>query len=225
MTQLEVSKLSKEYPTPAEPLQILADLDLSLSAGENLAIVGPSGSGKSTLLHILGTLDTPTSGSVALDGTDPFALGDSELAKYRNENIGFVFQEHYLLPQLTVLENVLVPTLAQGNPSEAETERARQLLERVGLSDRLTHRPGELSGGERQRVAVARSLIMDPVLLLADEPTGSLDYSNAASVAELLIELRTTDQRMLVVVTHSAEIASLLQKQHVLEAGRLGATT
>jgi lipoprotein-releasing system ATP-binding protein len=225
MTQLEVSKLSKEYPTPAEPLQILADLDLSLSAGENLAIVGPSGSGKSTLLHILGTLDTPTSGSVALDGTDPFALGDSELAKYRNENIGFVFQEHYLLPQLTVLENVLVPTLAQGNLSEAETERARQLLERVGLSDRLTHRPGELSGGERQRVAVARSLIMDPVLLLADEPTGSLDYSNAASVAELLIELQTTDQRMLVVVTHSAEIASLLQKQHVLEAGRLGATT
>lgn len=224
MTQLEVSKLSKEYPTPAEPLQILTDLDLSLSAGENLAIVGPSGSGKSTLLHILGTLDTPTSGSVTLDGTDPFALADSELAKYRNENIGFVFQEHYLLPQLTVLENVLVPTLAQGNPSEAEMERARQLLERVGLSDRLTHRPGELSGGERQRVAVARSLIMDPLLLLADEPTGSLDYSNAASVAELLIELQTTDQRMLVVVTHSAEIASLLQKQHVLEEGRLGAT-
>lgn len=225
MPQLEVSKLSKEYPTPAEPLQILTDLNLSLSAGENLAIVGPSGSGKSTLLHILGTLDTPTSGSVTLDGTDPFSLSDKQLAKYRNENIGFVFQEHYLLPQLSVLENVLVPTLAQGNPTDVEIERARQLLDRVGLSDRLTHRPGELSGGERQRVAVARSLIMDPLLLLADEPTGSLDYNNAASVAELLIELQTTDKRMLVVVTHSGEIARLLQKQHVLEEGRLGATT
>jgi len=225
MTQLEVSNLCKEYSTPAEPLRILTDLNLSLAAGENLAIVGPSGSGKSTLLHILGTLDTPTSGSVSLDGTDPFSLGDSELAKYRNENIGFIFQEHYLLPQLSVLENVLVPTLAQGNPSEAEIARARNLLDRVGLSERLTHRPGELSGGERQRVAVARSLIMDPVLLLADEPTGSLDRGNASSVAELLIELQTTDNRMLVVVTHSAEVAALLQQQHVLDDGRLGATT
>lgn len=223
MAELHVQNVCKEYPTPAEPLQILKDVELSLAAGENLAIVGPSGSGKSTLLHILGTLEAPTSGSVTLDGTDPFSLDDTELARYRNENIGFIFQEHYLLPQLSVLENVLVPTLAMGNPDAARQQRARELLDRVGLSARLTHRPSELSGGERQRVAVARSLIMDPVLLLADEPTGSLDRSNANSVAELLIELQTTDRRMLVVVTHSSEVASLLQQQQVLDEGRLGA--
>jgi lipoprotein-releasing system ATP-binding protein len=224
MTQLDVVGVCKEYPTPSEPLRILRDLSLSLTAGQNVAVVGPSGSGKSTLLHILGTLDIPTSGSITLDGIDPFSLSDQELANYRNRNIGFIFQEHYLLPQLSVLENVLVPTLANGNPSAEQMERAGELLERVGLVDRRTHRPAELSGGERQRVAVARSLIMDPLLLLADEPTGSLDRNNANSVAELLIELQTTDQRMLVVVTHNSDIADLLQRQLLLDDGRLHST-
>jgi lipoprotein-releasing system ATP-binding protein len=221
MPQLDVNNVSKEYPTPGEPLSILTGLNLQLSSGENVAIVGPSGSGKSTLLHILGTLDSPSSGSVTLDGTDPFSLSDEGLARYRNQNIGFVFQEHYLLPQLSVLENVLIPTLADGNPTAEQQERARELLERVGLSDRLTHRPAELSGGERQRVAVARALVMDPLLLLADEPTGSLDRNNASSIAELLIELQTTDERMLVVVTHSHDVAQLLQRQLELEDGKL----
>lgn len=221
MTQLDVAGVSKEYPTPSEPLRILRDLSLSLSAGENVAVVGPSGSGKSTLLHILGTLDTATSGSVTLDGIDPFSLSDQELADYRNQNIGFIFQEHYLLPQLSVLENVLVPTLAKGNPTAEQIERAKELIERVGLADRQNHRPAEISGGERQRVAVARSLIMDPLLLLADEPTGSLDRNNASSVAELLIELQTTDQKMLVVVTHSSSISDLLQRQLLLDDGQL----
>ena len=172
-------------------------------------------------MHIIGTLDQPTSGEVSLGGTNPFALAESELAHFRNQNIGFIFQEHHLLPQLSVLENVLIPTLAEGKSSSAHVARAEDLLERVGLSGRREHRPAELSGGERQRVAVARSLICNPQLLLADEPTGSLDRGNAFSVAKLLLDLQQQEKTMLIVVTHSAEIAKLLQKQFELDDGVL----
>ena len=221
MTKLIVSDLHKEYPTRGEPLKVLRGISLELTAGTNLAIVGPSGSGKSTLLHILGTLDRPTSGTVTLDDNDPFELDDQELATYRNNNIGFIFQDHHLLPQMSVLENVLIPALADGKPGSDLRERALNLLERVGLSDRLHHRPSELSGGERERVAVARSLILSPSLLVADEPTGNLDRTNARQVAELLLDIQRTDNMMLVVVTHSGEIADMLDSQSEIDDGKL----
>jgi lipoprotein-releasing system ATP-binding protein len=204
---LEVSHLCKDYPTRSGPLSILRDISFELHRGEALAVMGPSGSGKSTLLHILGTLDQPSGGRVQIDGKDPFKLPERELADFRNQHIGFVFQDHYLLPQCSVLENVLIPTLvAKGNNTESETW-ARQLLERVGLSARLEHRPAELSGGERQRVAVARALIRHPSLLLADEPTGNLDRHAAKAVGQLLLDLHRQEQTVLVVVTHSPELA------------------
>ncbi|HAL12884.1 MAG TPA: ATP-binding protein [Planctomycetaceae bacterium] len=221
MTKLIVSDLHKEYPTRGEPLKVLRGISLELTAGTNLAIVGPSGSGKSTLLHILGTLDRPTSGTVTLDDNDPFELDDQELATYRNNNIGFIFQDHHLLPQMSVLENVLIPALADGKPGSDLRERALNLLERVGLSDRLHHRPSELSGGERERVAVARSLILSPSLLVADEPTGNLDRTNARQVAELLLDIQRTDNMMLVVVTHSGEIADMLDSKSEIDDGKL----
>ena len=221
MTKLIVSDLHKEYPTRGEPLKVLRGISLELTAGTNLAIVGPSGSGKSTLLHILGTLDRPTSGTVTLDDNDPFELEDQELATYRNNNIGFIFQDHHLLPQMSVLENVLIPALADGKPGSDLRERALNLLERVGLSDRLHHRPSELSGGERERVAVARSLILSPSLLVADEPTGNLDRTNARQVAELLLDIQRTDNMMLVVVTHSGEIADMLDSKSEIDDGKL----
>ncbi|MFL2869750.1 MAG: ABC transporter ATP-binding protein [Pirellulaceae bacterium] len=221
MTKLIVSDLHKEYPTRGEPLKVLRGITLELSSGQNLAIVGPSGSGKSTLLHILGTLDRPTSGAVTLDDNDPFDLDDQELAAYRNSNIGFIFQDHHLLPQMSVLENVLIPALADGKPGSDLRERALNLLERVGLSDRLHHRPSELSGGERERVAVARSLILSPSLLVADEPTGNLDRTNARQVAELLLDIQRTDNMMLVVVTHSGEIADMLDSKSEIDDGKL----
>src|SRR5207253_4264054 len=176
--------------------------------GENAAILGPSGSGKSTLLSILGTLEPPTSGSVFLAGKNPFALDEAELAAFRRESIGFVFQDHHLLPQCTVLENVLVPFLADGSATQDDVQRAADLLGRVGLAERLTHRPAELSGGERQRVAIARALVRGPTLLLADEPTGNLDRTTARSIAELLLELQTEQNTILVVVTHSEILAA-----------------
>ena len=221
MTKLIVSDLHKEYPTRGEPLKVLRGISLELTAGTNLAIVGPSGSGKSTLLHILGTLDRPTSGTVTLDDNDPFELDDQELATYRNNNIGFIFQDHHLLPQMSVLENVLIPALADGKPGSDLRERALNLLERVGLSDRLHHRPSELSGGERERVAVARSLILSPSLLVADDPTGNLDRTNARQVAELLLDIQRTDNMMLVVVTHSGEIADMLDSKSEIDDGKL----
>jgi lipoprotein-releasing system ATP-binding protein len=184
--------------------------------------MGPSGSGKSTLLHILGTLDNPTAGSVTLEGTNPFTLPERELAAFRNTRIGFVFQDHHLLPQCSVLENVLVPTLVCRNDSAMEAVGyARQLLQRVGLADRLDHRPAELSGGERQRVAVARAMVLKPVLVLADEPTGNLDRKNAQAVGELLLELHAQENNILVVVTHSAELARLLPKRSEMNDGTL----
>ena len=204
---LQVGHLCKEYPTRSGPLSVLRDVNLTLEPGEALAVMGPSGSGKSTLLHILGTLDRPTSGTVRLAGKDPFALSERELADFRNRHVGFIFQDHYLLPQCSVLENVLIPTLV-GNDNRSVVEAwARQLLERVGLSGRLDHRPAELSGGERQRVAVARALIHHPLLLLADEPTGNLDRHTAQAVGQLLLDLHRQERTVLVVVTHSTELA------------------
>ena len=221
---LQVNHLCKDYPTRSGPLSVLRGVSLEVQRGEALAIMGPSGSGKSTLLHILGTLDRPTAGIVRLDGKDPFTLPEHELADFRNRHIGFVFQDHHLLPQCSVLENVLIPTLV-GTNHRADTEAwARQLLERVGLSGRLDHRPAELSGGERQRVAVARALIQHPVLLLADEPTGNLDRNTAHSVGQLLLELHRQEQTMLVVVTHSAELARNFPQQLEMADGNLQAT-
>ncbi|MFN4259689.1 MAG: ABC transporter ATP-binding protein [Gemmataceae bacterium] len=218
---LQVANLKKDYPTRGEPLSVLRDLSLELQRGEAAAIMGPSGSGKSTLLHILGTLDRPTEGQVRLDGKDPFTLPERELADFRNRYIGFIFQDHHLLPQCSVLENVLIPTLvSRTNPAEVETW-ARQLLERVGLGDRLDHRPAELSGGERQRVAVARALIQHPVLLLADEPTGNLDRRTAQSVGQLLLDLHRQEQTVLVVVTHSTDLARNFPRQLEMVDGSL----
>ena len=221
MSGLVVSNVTKQFPTRGEPLTVLRGVSLACQAGENAAILGPSGSGKSTLLHILGTLDRPTAGSVTLDGEDPFQLGEAEVAGFRNRHVGFVFQDHHLLPQLTVLENVLIPTLAEGRPDSATVARARELLARVGLSERLEHRPAELSGGERQRVGVARALIRQPKLVLADEPTGNLDRTNALAIGRLLVDLQREERAILIAVTHSAELASLFQQRCELDDGRL----
>jgi lipoprotein-releasing system ATP-binding protein len=204
---LEVINLSKNYPTPRGPLSVLSGISLTLSRGEAAAVMGPSGSGKSTLLHIVGALDPPSAGSVRLDGVNPFELDEKALASFRNHKIGFVFQDHCLLQQCSVLENVLVPTLV-AEAGNHDNERARTLLDQVGLSERLEHRPAELSGGEKQRVALARALINEPLLLLCDEPTGNLDRNSAESVASLLIELHQRQKTILIVVTHSAELAA-----------------
>lgn len=218
---LVVENVVKEYPTSGPPLRVIAGVSLALKRGENLAIVGPSGSGKSTLLSILGTLEPPTYGSVRLAGQDPSSLGESELAAFRRDHIGFVFQDHHLLPQCTVLENVLIPFLAEGAATLENQQRATELLERVGLSARLDHRPAELSGGERQRVAIARALVRKPTLLLADEPTGNLDRTTARLISALLLEMQTAENTILIVVSHSDNLAELLQRRLELDAGRL----
>ena len=224
MAQLVIHDLKKEYPTRSEPLEILKGIELELTGGDNVAVIGPSGSGKSTLLNILGTLDHPTSGTYTLNNIDPFNLAEDELAAFRNANIGFIFQEHHLLPQLSVLENVLIPTMANGKPSQDDVSRAESLIARVGLTDRSHHRPAELSGGERERVAVARSLICGPSLLLADEPTGNLDRKNAQQIGELLLEIQQAEDMILVVVTHSSELAGMLGQQLEINDGRLTRT-
>ncbi len=217
MPQLLVQGLCKEFRSAVETLRVLEGLNLELNGGENLAIIGPSGCGKSTLLYILGTLDTPTSGQVLLDGINPFQLGPKEVAIFRNQSIGFVFQDHHLLPQLSLLENVLVPAMATGKPTREAVQRARQLIADVGLDGRLNHLPGQLSGGERQRVAVARALLNQPKLLLADEPTGNLDADNTERIANLLFELPKRDGAMLIVVTHSDWLAAQAQRRLRLE--------
>jgi lipoprotein-releasing system ATP-binding protein len=214
---LEVRHLRKDYPTPQGPLPILDDISFTLSLGEAVAIMGPSGSGKSTLLNILGTLDAPSAGVVTLDGQDPFALSERELAAFRNRQVGFVFQDHALLPQCSALENVLAPTLIA--PRGDHRARALELLAAVGMSDRLAHRPAELSGGEKQRVAIARALIRGPRLLLCDEPTGNLDRRSADAVAALLLDLYRARETILVVVTHSAELAARLPRRFDLSDG------
>lgn len=218
---LQVENLGKEYPTRAGSLVVLGGINLSLATGESLAVMGPSGSGKSTLLNIIGTLEAPSGGRVLLDGVDPFQLPERDLAAFRNRHVGFVFQDHHLLPQCSVLENVLVPTLvADGDRNGFESE-ARRLLDRVGLTERLEHRPAELSGGERQRAAIARALIRKPKLLLADEPTGNLDRKTAQRIGELLTELHKQEKTILIVVTHSTELAKLLPRRAEMADGKL----
>ncbi len=221
MAELVVEQLTKIFPTRGEPLEVLRGIDLSLARGESLAIVGPSGSGKSTLLHILGTLERPTSGRVRLAGDDPFALDDTALARFRNRRVGFVFQDHHLLPQCSVRENVLLPVLATGPATREHLDRAEQLIARVGLAARRDHRPSELSGGERQRAAIARALIQSPLLLLADEPTGNLDRVTARAVTDLLLEIQTQENAMLIAVTHSQDLAERMTYRSELDSGRL----
>jgi ABC-type lipoprotein export system ATPase subunit len=243
---LQLTDVSKRYAAPqagsgANGVDVLAGVTFDVAPGESLAIVGPSGSGKSTLLQIIGTLDRPTSGRVLLEGKDLNRLDERQLAAVRNQQIGFVFQLHYLLPQCTVLENVLVPTLAnpspglkatlspsdgeregvKGRPAETAEARATRLLKRVGLAERLHHRPGQLSGGERQRVAVVRALINQPQLLLADEPTGALDHASATSLGQLLVELNQEEGVTLIVVTHALELAKRMRRVMRLEDGQL----
>jgi ABC-type lipoprotein export system ATPase subunit len=222
---LELINLTKSYSSPGDKdgVCILKNISLQVSKGKSLVIIGPSGSGKSTLLNIIGALDKPTSGSVIFDSKDLAQMNESELANIRNREIGFIFQLHHLLPQCTVLENVLVPTLAgKIKISKKEiAERAKNLLERVGLKDHLLHMPGQLSGGQRQRVAVVRALINNPKLLLADEPTGSLDKDASQNIAELLVELNQTDGITLITVTHSLKIAELIGSVMELNDGLL----
>jgi lipoprotein-releasing system ATP-binding protein len=217
---LEICQVAKQYPSPRGPLTVLSGVSLALKRGEAAAIMGPSGAGKSTLLYIAGGLEPPTAGAVTLDGTNPYQLGEKELASFRNRKIGFIFQDHCLLPQCSVLENVLIPTLVGDHDAEAP-RRARELLDQVGLADRLDHRPTELSGGEKQRVALARALIRRPHLLLCDEPTGNLDEASAEMVADLLMELHARQQTMLIVVTHSAALAARFPLRYELRHANL----
>ena len=216
---LHVSELSKEYPTPRGPLRVLSDVSFDMKPGDAAAIMGPSGSGKSSLLYILGGLEPPSSGTVTLDGKNPFQLDANGLATFRNKEIGFVFQDHCLLPQCTVLENVLVPTLLK--PDREDASRARALVERVGLADRIDHRPAALSGGERQRVAIARALIRSPRLLLCDEPTGNLDRAAAENVAAVLLDLHRLKNTILLVVTHNTVLAERFPARFTLVDTRL----
>jgi lipoprotein-releasing system ATP-binding protein len=217
---LRGESLAKEYPTGRGALVVLREVSLELRAGQAAVIMGPSGSGKSTLLNILGTLEPPTRGRVLLAGRDPFALSEKELAGFRNQRVGFVFQNHYLLPQCSALENVLIPTLPRAY-SEATAQRGRRLLERVGLAERCEHLPAELSGGESQRVAVARAMVNSPALLLADEPTGNLDHRAAAAVVDLLLEVQREEGVGLIMVTHSRELAERFDRRYRLEDGVL----
>ena len=218
---IELKNVSKSYPGPAggQSLAILQDINFALRTGSSAAIVGPSGSGKSTLLNIIGALDTPTSGEVRVNGQNLQKLDPKETAAYRNLTVGFIFQLHHLLPQCTVLENVLIPAMAGHSKENASAlnQRARVLLDKVGLSTRATHRPGELSGGERQRVAIARSLINQPKLLLADEPTGALDQGNSGNLLDVLLQLQRDENLTLLVVTHAPDVAKKLQEVYVVE--------
>jgi lipoprotein-releasing system ATP-binding protein len=218
---LQVEDVTRTYDADSAPVEVLRGISLALQPGESLAITGPSGSGKSTLLHIIGTLDTPSSGSVTIGGQNPFALSEPELARFRNDTIGFVFQDHHLLPQYSVLENTLIPTLAFPGKGDRRA-RAVELLGKVGLEHRLEHRPAQLSGGERQRVAIARALINEPGLLLCDEPTGNLDVDTAGAVADLILELHELEKNVLIVVTHSLELAARFPRRTELREGLCG---
>ena len=220
---IEVSRVSKTYESPAGPVNVLRELTLNVGAAERVAIVGPSGSGKTTLLNLLGALDQPSSGSISIDGTAIGGLDPEAAARFRSRSIGFIFQLHYLLPQCTVLENVLVPRLAGGWDEDADAVRTRAeaLLDQVGLKDRMTHRPWQLSGGEQLRAAIARALINQPKVILADEPTGSLDPSTGDRIGDLLLRTNTASNVALIVVTHNLTLAQRMQKTYRLEAGRL----
>jgi lipoprotein-releasing system ATP-binding protein len=216
---VSVRNVSKAFDHEGHSLEVLQGIDLDIGRGEMVTIVGPSGAGKSTLLHLIGTLDLPTTGQIFYDGQDVTSLGSSELAEFRNRSIGFVFQFHHLLPEFTALENVLMPGLIQGR--RRLEERARQLLDEVGLSARLTHRPGELSGGEQQRVALARALLMEPKLVLADEPTGNLDSQTSESVHSLFFDLNLRHKTTFLIVTHSRDFAAMMPRQVSMKDGRI----
>ncbi len=218
---LEAAGVAKHYPGPSGPIVVLSSIDLCLEMGDSVSIVGPSGSGKSTLLHILGALDPPSAGTVRLDGIDPYTLDDRRLAAFRNRQVGFVFQDHNLLPQCSVLENVLLPTIVAGGDRGEFRSRALGLLDEVGLGHRLRHRPGELSGGEKQRVAIARALVCHPQLVLCDEPTGNLDHETTDAVADLLLELHRIQRTILVVVTHNLDLARRFAATYRLADARL----
>ncbi len=220
---IEVTRVSKIYETTAGPVTVLRDLDLRVAAGESVAVVGPSGSGKTTLLNLLGALDQPSSGTITIDGVALNGLDAAAAARFRNRTIGFIFQLHYLLPQCSVLENVLVPRLAGGwdEAPAATRARAESLLEQVGLRDRMTHLPWQLSGGEQLRAAIARALINQPKLILADEPTGSLDTATGERIADLLLSTQAAARAALVVVTHNAALAQRMARTCRLDAGRL----
>jgi lipoprotein-releasing system ATP-binding protein len=221
MSELVAEGVTKRFQTGEGELEILRGIDLELARGDSLAILGVSGAGKSTLLHILGGIEHPSSGRVRLGGTDVYALPPRELAALRNRQVGFVFQFHHLLPEFDALENVMIPCLLAGWPRSRAKARARELLEAVGLSSRVRHRPGKLSGGERQRVAIARALAMSPPLILADEPTGNLDPHTAEAVEERLLALNAETRTSLVLVTHNEKLASRLAKKTYLVEGRL----
>ena len=220
MNSLKVSDVYKNFGDEAQPIEVLCGISFEMAQGESLAITGPSGSGKSTLLHLIGTLERPSSGQIEINDEDPFGLPEPQLARFRNQGIGFIFQDHHLLPQYSVWENVLIPTMAFKNHNGDAEKRAQELLEQVGLAHRLRHRPAELSGGERQRVAVARALINSPNLLLCDEPTGNLDSATAEGISSLLFDLHQAEQNILIAVTHSLELASRFERRFELEAGR-----
>ncbi len=216
---LRFEQVAKSYGTEAGTVEVLRGISFSLEAGEAMAVTGPSGSGKSTLLHLAATLETPTSGSIRIGGEAAHDLPERELAAFRSRRVGLVFQDHYLLPQYTMLQNVLLPTVAAGDGQDGAEERARALLGRVGLGDRVDHRPAQVSGGERQRAAIVRAVINRPSLLLCDEPTGNLDAETAGSVADLLLELHAGEESALIVVTHSLELAARVPRRVELRAG------
>jgi len=214
-----VQNVTKTFEHEGRSLEVLKGIDLEIGAGEMVTIVGPSGAGKSTLLHLIGTLDLPTEGRILYGGRDVTRLGSSDLAEFRNRSIGFVFQFHHLLPEFTALENVMMPGLIQGG--RRLENRARELLSEVGLSERLTHRPGELSGGEQQRVALARALLMQPKLVLADEPTGNLDSQTSDSVQSLIFDLNRRHGITFLIVTHSRDFAAMMPRQVSMKDGRI----
>jgi lipoprotein-releasing system ATP-binding protein len=221
MAELIVENISKQFPAPGEPLKVLKNVSFTMSGNQSMAILGSSGSGKSTLLHVLGTLESPSSGKYSLDGIFPAELNAGKLSEFRNEKIGFIFQDHHLLPQLSARENVLIPALAHGVVSDEKLSRADYLLERVGLKDRADYLPAEMSGGQRQRVAIARSMLNSPVLLLADEPTGNLDSLTSKSVGELMVELNVSEGFLMVCVTHDQHFAKIFDSQVQLIDGVL----
>ncbi len=221
---IQLKGVEKQYKSPGanDMVSVLTGIDLTVAPGTSVAVVGPSGCGKSTLLNLIGALDTPTQGQVFLDGQDLSGLNDAELSKLRSQKVGFIFQMHHLLPQLTVLENVLVPTLANKKADRTQdTARAKSLLEQVGLEAVLSHLPSQLSGGQRQRVAVARALINQPKVLLADEPTGALDQATAEQISDLLVEIHKTQDVTLIMVTHAQALAARMDQLYTLDKGRL----